>query len=39
MALTDLIRKKAAGQSASAIHAIPAIPAIREGRAGSRIAK
>jgi hypothetical protein len=36
MALTDLIRKKASGQSASAIHAIPAI---RKGGAGSKIAK
>jgi hypothetical protein len=36
MALTVLIREKATGQSASAIHAIPAI---RKGRAGSKIAK
>ncbi|GAC1325842.1 MAG: hypothetical protein NVS2B7_17190 [Herpetosiphon sp.] len=35
MALTDLIRKRATGQNASAIHAIPAI---REGRGGSKIA-
>lgn len=35
MALTDLIRKRAAGQNASAIHAIPAI---REGMGGSKIA-
>lgn len=36
MALTDLIRKKATGQSASAIHAIPAI---REDSVGSKIAE
>lgn len=35
MALTDLIRKKSAGKSASAI---AAIPAIREGRVASKIA-
>lgn len=35
MALTDLIRKRATGQNASAIHAISAI---REGREGSKIA-